>query len=128
MSVVDSVFDPFSFVAPFILIGKKILQDLCRINLGWDDEVPMEHHAHRQIWLSDVPKLSQFMIDCCFKSADFMEIVSSQLHHFSDASEIKGIFSVQPCLSPQPRLMKAVTTIVTMKYHAMVKTAVLFYS
>ena len=48
------------------------------------------------------------MIDCCFKSADFMEIVSSQLHHFSDASEIKGIWSVQPCLSPQPRLMKAV--------------------
>ena len=47
-----------------------------------------EHCTHCQRWLSDVPKLSQFMIDRCFKSADFMEIVSSQLHHFSDASEI----------------------------------------
>ena len=34
LSVVGSVFDPFGSVAPFILTGKKILQDLCRIKLG----------------------------------------------------------------------------------------------
>ncbi|XP_067030748.1 uncharacterized protein [Acropora muricata] len=43
LSVVGSVFDPFGFVAPFVLTGKKILQDLCRLKLGWDDEVPAEH-------------------------------------------------------------------------------------
>ena len=47
-----------------------------------------EYCTHWQRWLSDVPKLSHFMIDRCFKPADFMEIVSSQFHHFYIASEI----------------------------------------
>ena len=88
LSVVGSVFDPFGSVAPFILTGKKILQDLYRIKLGWDNKVSTEHCTHWQRWLSDVPKLSHFMIDRCFKPADFMEIVSSQFHHFYNASEI----------------------------------------
>ena len=41
-----------------------------------------------QRWLTDLPKLSQFTIDRCLKPANFGKIVSSQLHHFSDASEI----------------------------------------
>ena len=41
-----------------------------------------------QRWLTDLPKLSQLAIECCLKPANFGRIVSSQLHHFSDASEI----------------------------------------
>ena len=86
--MVGSVFDPFGFVAPVVLTAKKILQDLCRLKLGWDDEVPTEHSVRWQKWLLDLPKLSQFSIDRCFKPAGFKDITSSQLHHFSDASEI----------------------------------------
>ncbi|XP_015748663.1 PREDICTED: uncharacterized protein LOC107328444 [Acropora digitifera] len=88
LSVLGSVFDPFGFVAPFVLTGKKILQDLCRLKLGWDDEVPAEHGLRWQRWLMDIPKLSQFTIEHCLKPADFKSTVSSQLDHFSDASEI----------------------------------------
>ena len=88
LSVVGSVFDPFGFVAPVVLTAKKILQNLCRLKLGWDDEVPTEHSVRWQKWLLDLPKLSQFSIDRCFKPAGFKDITSSQLHHFSDASEI----------------------------------------
>lgn len=39
LSVVSSVYDPFGFIAPFVLPAKKILQELCREgNLNWDDE------------------------------------------------------------------------------------------
>ena len=38
-------------------------------------------------WLQELPKLEQLEIDRYFKSADFGEISSSQLHHFSDASQ-----------------------------------------
>ena len=79
---------PLVFVAPFVLTGKKILQDLCRLKLGWDDEVPAEHGLRWQRWLMDIPKLSQFTIKRCLKPADFKSTVSSQLHHFSDPSEI----------------------------------------
>ena len=41
-----------------------------------------------QRWLTDLPKLSQLAIERCLKPANFGRIVSSQLHHFSDASEI----------------------------------------
>ena len=88
LSVVGSIFDPFGFVAPFVLTAKKILQDLCRIKSGWDDEVPTEPIVRWQRWLMDLPKLSRFTIDRCLKPADFKDISSSQLHHFSDASEI----------------------------------------
>ena len=40
LSTVSSVFDPLGLVAPFILVGKRILQELCRDGVGWDDEVP----------------------------------------------------------------------------------------
>ena len=78
LSVVGSVFDPFGFVAPVVLTAKNIWQDLGRSKLGWEDEVPTEHSVHWQRWLLDLPKLSQFTIDRCFKPASFKDITSSQ--------------------------------------------------
>ena len=40
LSTVNSVFDPLGFAAPLILVGKQILQDLCRENCDWDDPIP----------------------------------------------------------------------------------------
>ena len=45
LSVVSSVFDPLGFVSPFVVVTKQALQDLCRIKLGWDDEVPPEYSS-----------------------------------------------------------------------------------
>jgi len=36
---VISVFDPLGLITPFILAGKRILQELCRDGVGWDDEI-----------------------------------------------------------------------------------------
>ncbi|XP_044165857.1 uncharacterized protein LOC122949868 [Acropora millepora] len=88
LSFVGTVFDPFGFATPFVLTAKKILQDLCRIKLSWDDEIPIECNVRWQRWLTDLPKLSQFAIERYLKPANFGRIVCSQLHHFSDASEI----------------------------------------
>ena len=87
LSIVSSVYDPLGFAAPFILNAKLILQDLCRNKLGWDDKIPAEYMHCWQAWLQELPKLEQLEIDRCFKSADFREISSIQLHHFSDASQ-----------------------------------------
>ena len=64
-----------------------MLQDLCRIKLEWDDPIPSEHKVRWERWLADLPKLSQFTVQRCVKPAGFGVISSSQLHHFSDASE-----------------------------------------
>ena len=41
LSLVSSIFDPLGMISPFILTGnKKILQNLCKQDLGWDDTIP----------------------------------------------------------------------------------------
>ena len=42
LSVASTIFNPLGFLSPFILTAKEILQDLCHIKLGWDDEIPAE--------------------------------------------------------------------------------------
>ncbi|XP_074608719.1 uncharacterized protein LOC141863139 [Acropora palmata] len=61
LSVIGSVFDPLGYVLPFIRNAKHILQDLCRIKLVWDDEIPPEYHSSWEKWLADIPKLLRFL-------------------------------------------------------------------
>ena len=87
LSVVSSVYDPLGFAAPFILPAKRILQDLCRKGLGWDNPVPDEDLAVWQNWLKDLPSLESLKVVRCFKPPDFGEVASCQIHHFADASQ-----------------------------------------
>ena len=91
LSVASAVFDPLGFLVPFVLTTMAILQDLCLIKLRWDDEIPAEYAKRWENWLTDLPKLWKFALSCCLKPADFGRVKSSQLHHFSDASE--GVYS-----------------------------------
>ena len=36
LSTVSSIYDPSGFLSPVVLKGKKILQQMCRLNLDWD--------------------------------------------------------------------------------------------
>ena len=38
LSTIGSIYDPLDFIAPIVLVGKKILQDICHTN-SWDDPV-----------------------------------------------------------------------------------------
>ena len=87
LSIVSSGYDPLGFAAPFILNAKLIWQNLCRKKFGWDDPVPEEYLHRWQAWLKELPKLEQLTTDRCFKPLNSKEITSSQLHHFSDASQ-----------------------------------------
>lgn len=40
LSTVACIYDPLGFIAPFVLLGKKILQQMCREKIGWDEELP----------------------------------------------------------------------------------------
>lgn len=88
VSVVSSVYDPFGLAAPFLSPAKQLLQDLCRMKLQWDDPVPSQLKVRWEKWLAELPKLSQFSVSRCIKPFGFNVISSSQLQHFSDASEV----------------------------------------
>lgn len=89
LSTVSSVFDPLGFVAPFVLEGKRILQELCRDKVGWDDPVTEEVKSRWLKWKDGVHALAKLTVERCYKPADFGPVVERELHHFSDAS-IKG--------------------------------------
>ena len=82
-----TIFDPLCFLAFLVRTAKEILQDLCRIKSGWDDEIPDEYSLRWESWLADLLKLSILTVSRCLKPADFGQVKSSQLHRFSDASE-----------------------------------------
>ena len=43
LSTISSIYDPLGFVAPVLLMGKQLLQELCRDRVDWDDPVPRPH-------------------------------------------------------------------------------------
>ena len=55
LSTVSSVFDPLGLVAPFIMRGKRILQELCRDDIGWDDEISDDLRPQWEKWRADLP-------------------------------------------------------------------------
>lgn len=87
LSTVSSVFDPLGLVAPFILTGKRILQELCRDGVGWDDEIPDELRPQWEKWRAELPALERLRISRCHKPQEFDEVKKAELHHFSDASQ-----------------------------------------
>ena len=87
LSIVCSVYDPLGFASPFVLPAKILMQDLCRKNLAWDDPIQSDHLVRWKNWQEEVVKVEQLRVPRCFKPSNFGEITSSQLHHFSDASQ-----------------------------------------
>lgn len=88
LSVTSSLYDPVGFLAPFCLYPKLLLQDLCRKNNRWDDEIEDRERLKWQVWLNNLPHLSEFSINRCIIPQDFLNYTDLQLHIFCDASEL----------------------------------------
>ena len=86
LSTVSSVYDPIGFVAPLMLQGKAILQELCGLNLDWDEPVPEEAKMKWERWRMELMKLQSIKIPRCYKPSHFGQVIRAELHHFSDAS------------------------------------------
>ena len=44
----SSVYDPLGLVEPVVLTAKKLLQDLCKKKIGWDDTISDEDGDHER--------------------------------------------------------------------------------
>ena len=86
LSTVASVYDPLGFAAPYLLSGKKILQEMCRQGSGWDDLLPEHLRPRWERWRKDLVNLDKIQIARCYVPANFGKVVKRELHHFSDAS------------------------------------------
>nr|XP_027237831.1 uncharacterized protein LOC113828955 [Penaeus vannamei] len=74
-------------VAPLTLPAKMILQDMCQMQLGWDENMGDKEAARWRKWLEQLPKLSRFKLPRSLVPISFGSVISYQLHHFADASQ-----------------------------------------
>ena len=88
LSTVASVYDPLGLAGPVILVAKKIIQSLCRDGHSWDDDLDLDRKRSWDQWVGELPLLEKLRIDRSFVPNGFGKVVSYQLHHFCDASEI----------------------------------------
>ena len=88
LSTVSSVYDPLGFLSPFVFTAKHILQQLCKLSGGWDEEIPEALRKPWQRWLMGLKQMEEFSITRCIKPVHFGQIQSAQMHFFCDASDI----------------------------------------
>ena len=88
LSLISGLYDPLGFAAPFILPAKMLLQELCRQDYGWDEQITDEKLLRWRTWVGNLSNLEQVNLPRCFKPKGFGDLTDIQLHHFSDASEV----------------------------------------
>lgn len=86
LSTIASVYDPLGFVAPYLLSGKKILQEMCHQGTSWDNSLPEDLKPRWECWRKDLINLEKIQIARCCVPANFGKVRKRELHHFSDAS------------------------------------------
>ncbi|KAI7805752.1 hypothetical protein IRJ41_018562 [Triplophysa rosa] len=86
LSTVASIFDPLGFVEPFVLLGKQILQQMCREKIDWDEPLSNELRSRWESWLLELQDLADVKIKRCYLPVDFKTAHKYEVHHFSDAS------------------------------------------
>ena len=87
LSIISSFYNPFGFVAPYTLKGKKLLQQLCQDEVGWDETAPDKVVKEWQMWCNTLQNLDTYEVTRCYKLCGFGKAKEFWIHHFSDASE-----------------------------------------
>lgn len=88
LSTLNSVYDSLGLISPFILVGKQILQEMCRNQIDWDSPIPDTLSTRWEKWRIDLQQFQNLHVEVarCLKPKDFGKVITAELHHFSDAS------------------------------------------
>ena len=88
LSVVRTLYDPLGFVAPVVLPAKRILQNLCKRPLDWDEVITEEEILSWLNWVDSVDDLKGIKVPRYMVPAGFGDISQIEAYNFSDASEV----------------------------------------
>ena len=86
LATTASLYDPLGLIAPVLLVPKLIQQELCRLQLDWDDEIPEESVRSIKKWKTATTELSSIQVPRCFQKGPSSSS-DRELHIFCDASE-----------------------------------------
>lgn len=84
LSVAYSVFDPIGIACAFTIIPKILLQETCKLKVGWDNPLPEEMSNKFNQWTKQLTLLKKLKIPRCI--AVNQERATWSLHIYTDAS------------------------------------------
>ena len=87
LSMISKIYDPLRLAAPFLLKGKRILQELCKSNFKRDDAISNDFIVEWEKWKKELQFLENLKIEICFKPSKFGKVIDCSLHQFSNASQ-----------------------------------------
>ncbi|GFU45189.1 integrase catalytic domain-containing protein [Trichonephila clavipes] len=86
LSIANHIFDPIGFTAPVTLKPKLILQEIWKLKLEWDENLPKGILNQVKKWLEQLPILASIKIPGCLNLSS-NGIKRLTLHVFCDASK-----------------------------------------
>ena len=88
LSLTSPLYDPLGLVAHIILPAKKLLQELCKQKLGWDDPINDNDKERWEKWKNQLSGLPKITVNRCFKPVAFGELKLVKLYSLADASQV----------------------------------------
>ncbi|XP_018406526.1 PREDICTED: uncharacterized protein LOC108782694, partial [Cyphomyrmex costatus] len=85
LSDIAKIYDPLGLLGPIVLYAKKLMQDVWRCKLQWDESVPQSVYTE---WLEFARQLGSMGRIAFDRRLWSDECIDLQLHGFSDASKI----------------------------------------
>ncbi|GBM80707.1 hypothetical protein AVEN_137226-1 [Araneus ventricosus] len=88
LQAIGRIFDPVGFLGPFVLRVKLLMQEIWKLSLDWEDDLPECLSLAWNRWCNEVPGLGELRIPRYLFSNMFnVGITKIELHCFSDASQ-----------------------------------------
>ena len=86
LATISRIKDALGIIAPFLLPGRKVLQEMTASSVRWDQMLPDDKEKEWGKWKDDLSLVNDLVIKRCYRSSEFGEVVDATLHCFSDAS------------------------------------------
>ena len=105
LRITASVYDPLGLISPVLVLMKILLQELYHVKKGWDE--PLEEKTMRQLnnWITDLQGVEDIAVPCCYLAGVTGNILSAELHGFSDASNTAYVAVVYLMMVTESRII-----------------------
>ena len=67
LSQIAALYDPLGIVGPLMIEGRTIIQEMCRIKMGWDEVVSVSINDRISKWINKIQTCTHLTIQRCLK-------------------------------------------------------------
>ncbi len=87
LSIISSIYDIFGFLSPYVIRGKILMQEIWKLQIGWDDALPPSIKNSFLKWYDEFKQIPDVSIPRFLFSNISDRPTEIDLHGFCDASE-----------------------------------------